>query len=50
MLPRLVRSAKTVRISPTFFADFYDHCHVHPTTDFVIIGREGIITEAVMMV
>lgn len=47
---RLIRLAEFLRILPRAFADFYDHCLIHPATDFVLAGRKGIITGAVMMV
>jgi len=46
----LVRVSEVLRITPRGFTDFYDHCLVHPTTDFVECGQAGIITGAVMMV
>lgn len=47
---RLVRLAETLRVLPPSFSDFYSSCLVHPTTDFVLAGRKGIVTGAVMMV
>jgi len=47
---RLVKVGESVRILPRSFADFYDSCLLHPTTDFVNAGRLGIITGSVMMV
>jgi len=47
---RIVRFAEAIRILPRSFSDFYDHCLVHPATDFVLAGQKGIITGAVMMV
>jgi ubiquinone/menaquinone biosynthesis C-methylase UbiE len=47
---RLVGLAESLRILPKGFADFYDYCIVHPTTDFVNAGRLGVITGSVMMV
>lgn len=47
---RLVRLAEALRVLPPSFGDFYGHCLVHPATDFVLAGRKGIITGAVMMV
>jgi len=50
LLMRLVKLAEALRILPKCFADFFDYCIVHPTTDFVNAGRMGIITGSVMMV
>jgi len=47
---RLVRLGEFLHILPKSFSDFYETCLVHPTTDFVLAGRKGIITGAVMMV
>lgn len=47
---RLVQFAEAIHILPKAFADFYDYCLVHPTTDFVEAGRLDIISGAVMMV
>lgn len=50
LVGRLVRLGESLRILPKSFSDFYESCLVHPTTDFVLAGRKGIITGAVMMV
>lgn len=47
---RLIKFAEALRILPKSFTDFFDHCIVHPTTDFVHAGRLGIISGALMMV
>jgi len=47
---RLIKFAESLHILPKSFADFFDYCIVHPTTDFVHAGRLGIVTGAVMMV
>lgn len=47
---KLVQLGENLRILPRSFADFYDYCLVHPTTDFVDAGRLGIVTGSVMMV
>jgi len=47
---RLVKLAEALHILPRSFADFFDYCIVHPTTDFVNAGRLGIVSGSVMMV
>jgi len=49
-LRRVIRFAEAIRILPKAFSEFYEHCLIHPASDFVIAGRKGIITGAVMMV
>jgi len=46
----LIRFTELLRILPKSFTEFYDECLVHPTTDFVLAGRAGIVTGSVMMV
>jgi len=46
---RLVGLGEFLRILPASFTDWYEHCAVHPTTDFVNAGRLGIVSGAVMM-
>merc|ERR1712066_173128 len=46
---RLVGLGEFLRILPAGFTDWYDHCAIHPTTDFVNAGRLGIVSGAVMM-
>lgn len=49
VLKQLVSIAEKLRILPRSFTDWFEHCIVHPTTDFVNAGRMGIVSGAVMM-
>lgn len=46
----LVRLAEFLRLFPRSFADWFEGCIFHPTTDFVRAGRLGIIHASTIMV
>lgn len=46
----IVKGAERLRILPKSFADFFEDCIIHPTTDFTNAGRLGIVNGALMMV
>jgi cyclopropane fatty-acyl-phospholipid synthase-like methyltransferase len=50
LLKQLVNVGEKIRILPPGFTDWFEHCIIHPTTDFVNAGRLGIVTGSVMMV
>jgi len=49
LLLGLIKVGESVHALPRGFSDWFAHCVIHPTTDFVNGGRSGIISGAVMM-
>lgn len=47
---QLVKLAEALRIFPPCFADWFESCIFHPTTDFVMAGRSGIIHASTIMI
>lgn len=45
----LVKLGEVLHILGPSFADWYESCAIHPTTDFVNAGRLDIVSGAVMM-
>lgn len=44
-----MKIAEGVRLLPRGYSDWFEGCCIHPTTDFVLAGRAGIVSGAVVM-
>jgi len=47
---QLVKLLEALRFFPRSFADWFEYCIIHPTTDFVNAGRLGIIHASTIMI